>query len=89
MSVEGDKDSVSYKLRKSDIAKPNDLAGVTGRIEGKLYIPYNNGESVRTDGSIVDVIKDSWNIPNRIPYASDILFLFFRHVFFLQKQVHH
>ncbi|MDE7447520.1 MAG: DNA-directed RNA polymerase subunit beta/beta', partial [Helicobacter sp.] len=72
VSVEGDKDSVSYKLRKSDIAKPNDLAGVTGRIEGKLYIPYNNGESVRTDGSIVDVIKDSWNIPNRIPYASEL-----------------
>lgn len=72
VSVEGADDTVSYKLRKNDIAKPNDLAGVTGRIEGKLYIPYSSGESVRTDGSIVDVIKDSWNIPNRIPYASEL-----------------
>ncbi len=71
ISIQG-AEKVSYTLRKNDIAKPNDLAGVTGRIEGKLYIPYASNTKVHADGSIVDVIKDGWNIPHRIPYASEL-----------------
>ncbi|RAX57769.1 DNA-directed RNA polymerase subunit beta/beta' [Helicobacter monodelphidis] len=73
ISVLGDnQQSVRYLLRKSDVAKPNELAGVSGKIEGKLYIPYTSGSQVHIDGSIVDVIKDCWNVPNRIPYASEL-----------------
>ncbi|MEA3512814.1 MAG: DNA-directed RNA polymerase subunit beta' [Campylobacterota bacterium] len=59
-----------YYFRKSDVAKPNELAGVSGKIEGKLYFPYENGDTVNEFDSIVEVIKDGWNVPSRIPYAS-------------------
>ncbi|WP_026944115.1 DNA-directed RNA polymerase subunit beta/beta' [Helicobacter rodentium] len=72
VSVIGEKETAKFTLRKSDVAKPNELAGVTGKIEGKFYIPYPSGHYVRDEGSIVDIIKDSWNIPNRISYASDL-----------------
>lgn len=72
ISVIGKSETVRYSLRKSDVAKPNELAGVTGKIEGKFYIPYGSGTKVREDGSIVEIIKDGWNIPNRIPYASEL-----------------
>ena len=72
ISVIGKKETAKYTLRKSDVAKPNELAGVTGKIEGKFYIPYPSGHYVRDEGSIVDIIKDSWNIPNRISYASEL-----------------
>ncbi len=61
-----------YYFRKNDVAKPNELAGVSGKIEGKLYIPYNDGDSVNEYDSIVEVIKDGWNVPSRIPYASTL-----------------
>lgn len=62
-----------YALRKNDIAKPNELAGVLGKIEGRLFIPYSNGHRVHEGGSIVDIIKDGYYVPNRIPYAATLL----------------
>ena len=61
-----------YTLRRHEIAKPNELAGVAGKIEGKFYLPYANGDEVQEGESIVEVIKDGWNVPNRIPFASEI-----------------
>jgi DNA-directed RNA polymerase beta' subunit len=62
-----------YQLRKSDVAKANELAGIAGQIDAKFYLPYKNGDFVEEDESIVELIKDGWNVPNRIPYASEIL----------------
>ena len=72
ISITSSEETKKYYFRKSDIAKPNELAGVSGKIEGKLFIPYNNGEHVNEFDSIVEVIKDGWNVPSRIPYASTI-----------------
>ncbi len=72
ISVTGD-ETVRYSLRKNEIAKPNELAGVSGQIEGKYYFPHANGEEVAADDSIVETIKDGWNVPSRIPYASELL----------------
>jgi len=72
VSVSSSDDEKKYYFRKSDIAKPNELAGVSGKIEGKLYIPYKSGDSVNEFDSIVEVIKDGWNVPSRIPYASTL-----------------
>ncbi len=73
VSVVNDKETARYTLRKNDVAKPNELAGVSGKIEGKFYLPYENGAMIEEDESIVESIKDGWNVPNRIPYASEIL----------------
>lgn len=73
LTVTSDKESKKYIFRKNDVAKANELAGVSGKIEGKLYLPYSSGEEVDEDESIVEIIKDGWNIPNRIPYASKLL----------------
>ena len=73
ISLVGDKDTIRYSLRKSEIAKPNELAGVSGQVEGKYYFPHENGENVVADDSIVEAIKDAWNVPSRIPYASELL----------------
>ena len=72
ITVKGKKDSVKYSFRKGNLAKPNELAGVSGKVEGKFYIPYKSGDTVEINESIVEVIKDSWNVPNRIPYASEL-----------------
>ncbi|MGB5867070.1 MAG: DNA-directed RNA polymerase subunit beta' [Arcobacteraceae bacterium] len=72
VSVSNATEVKKYYFRKHDIAKPNELAGVSGKIEGKLYIPYNDGEHVNEFDSIVEVIKDGWNVPSRIPYASTL-----------------
>ena len=69
--TKGDK-VTRYTLRKHDIAKANELAGVSGKIEGKLFLPYKDGMEVAEDESIVEAIKDGWNVPNRIPFASEI-----------------
>ena len=66
-------DTYRYSLRKNEIAKPNELAGISGQIEGKYYLPYENGSEIAEDESIVETIKDSWNVPSRIPYASELL----------------
>jgi len=67
------KETVRYSLRKNETAKPNELAGIGGQIEGKYYFPYENGSEIAEDESIVETIKDGWNVPSRIPYASEIL----------------
>ena len=72
ISISSADDEKKYYFRKSDIAKPNELAGVSGKIEGKLYIPYKDGDTVEEFDSIVEVIKDGWNVPSRIPYASTL-----------------
>ncbi len=73
VSISNKKDTVRYSLRKIEIAKPNELAGVSGQIEGKFYFPYETGAEVKEDESIVETIKDGWNVPSRIPYASELL----------------
>ena len=72
LSLTNKEQKVKYTLRKSDVAKSNELAGVSGKIEGKLYIPYGDGVEVKEGDSIVEIIKEGWNIPNRIPYASEL-----------------
>lgn len=72
IQVAGENETAKYVLRKNDLAKPNELAGVSGKVEGKFYVPYSSGERVEKNESIVEVIKEGWNIPNRIPYASEI-----------------
>lgn len=71
--VKNGKQEKKYVVRRSDVAKPNELAGVSGRLEGKLYIAHESGYKVAKGGSIVDIVKDGWNVPNRIPYASEII----------------
>ncbi|MCX6075723.1 MAG: DNA-directed RNA polymerase subunit beta' [Campylobacterales bacterium] len=73
VSVISKNETVRYTLRKNEIAKPNELAGVGGQIEGKYYFPYESGSEVKEHESIVETIKDGWNVPSRIPYASEIL----------------
>ncbi|HIP30765.1 MAG TPA: DNA-directed RNA polymerase subunit beta' [Sulfurospirillum arcachonense] len=72
ITIKSENDSVKYSFRKGNLAKPNELAGVSGKVEGKFYIPYSSGDTVEINESIVEVIKDSWNVPNRIPYASEL-----------------
>ena len=45
--VKGKKEERKYTLRRSDLAKPNELAGVSGKVEGKIYIPYVGGDTVK------------------------------------------
>lgn len=73
VSLVGKDETVRYSLRKHEIAKPNELAGVSGQIEGKYYFPYESGTKVEADDSIVESIKDAWNVPSRVPYASELL----------------
>ncbi|MCZ6185644.1 DNA-directed RNA polymerase subunit beta' [Campylobacter ureolyticus] len=61
-----------HTIRKHNIAKVNELAGVSGKIEGKFYLPYKNGDKVTASESIVEIIKEGWHVPGRIPYASEI-----------------
>ncbi len=68
----GDENEVKYNLRKSDVAKANELAGVAGKIENKLYLPFKDGEKVTEGESIVEVIKEGWSVPGRVPFASEL-----------------
>jgi DNA-directed RNA polymerase beta' subunit len=61
-----------YVVRKSDVAKTNELAGVGGKVDGKLFIPYVDGELIEEGDSIVEIIKEAWSVPNRIPFASEL-----------------
>ena len=65
-------DDARYVLRKSDVAKANELAGVAGKVEGKFFLPHANGDMVDADESIVEVIKEGWSIPSRIPFAGEL-----------------
>ena len=73
ISIVGKEETVRYTLRRTEVARPNELAGVSGKIEGKFYLPYESGAHVKVDESIVETIRDGWNVPNRIPYASELL----------------
>jgi DNA-directed RNA polymerase beta' subunit len=70
--VNGSSNEVKYNLRKSDVAKSNELAGVAGKIEGKLFLPLNDGDMVKEGDSIVEVINEGWSVPSRIPFASEL-----------------
>ncbi|RXJ76596.1 DNA-directed RNA polymerase subunit beta' [Arcobacter sp. F155] len=72
LTITNGKEEKKYYLRKNDVAKPNELAGVSGKIEGKLYLPYKDEFEVEENESIVEMIKDGWNVPNRIPFASEL-----------------
>jgi DNA-directed RNA polymerase beta' subunit len=72
VSVSSDKETKRYAIRKNDVAKPNELAGVSGKIEGKFFLPYTSGDTVEHKDSIVEIITDGWNVPNRVPYASEL-----------------
>jgi len=73
ISVKADgQEEVRYNLRKSDVAKSNELAGVAGKVEGKLFLPLNDGDTVEEGDSIVEVIKEGWSVPSRIPFASEL-----------------
>ena len=69
VSVSTEKETVRYTLRKNEIAKPNELAGVGGQIEGKYFFPYESGAQVKEHESLVETIKDGWNGLGCIPYA--------------------
>jgi DNA-directed RNA polymerase subunit beta' len=73
ITIVGKNETKTYNFRKSDIAKPTELAGISGKIEGKIYLPYTVESDVKAHDSIVEVIKDGWNVPSRIPYASELL----------------
>jgi len=73
VSVTSPSETVRYVLRKNEIAKANELAGVSGQIEGKYYFPYEDGSEVKEFESIVETIKDGWNVPSHIPYASEVM----------------
>ncbi len=72
LTLKGKKESKEYKLRKSDVAKAIELAGVSGNIEGKLFISKEDGQKLKKDDSIADMIKESWSVPIHIPYASEL-----------------
>jgi len=61
-----------YSLRKGDVAKANELAGVAGKIEGKLYLPLQDGDKVAEGDSIAEVIQEGWSVPARIPFGSEL-----------------
>ena len=68
----GKGEDVKYNLRKSDVAKSNELAGVAGKIEGKFFLPLQDGDKVKEGDSIVEVINEGWSVPSRIPFASEL-----------------
>ncbi len=72
ITLSNGEEKVRYSFKKSDFAKPNELAGISGKIEGKLFLPYESGMKVAKDESIVEIIKEGWNVPNRIPYAAEL-----------------
>ncbi|MDR2905748.1 MAG: DNA-directed RNA polymerase subunit beta' [Helicobacteraceae bacterium] len=68
----GDK-IAKFRLRRNEVAKPNELAGVSGRVDSKLYLPYKDGDEIAEGESIVELIKESYNIPSRIGYGAELL----------------
>ena len=70
--LKGKNEEYRYTIRRHDLAKPTELAGVSGKVEGKFYIVFKDGETVGENDSLVEVIKEDWNIPTRIPFASEL-----------------
>ena len=73
ITLNGDNQSKSYTFDEKEIAKNNELADLEGKVAGKFYLPYKDGDKVKANDSIVESIKTSWNVPSEIPYASEIL----------------
>jgi len=72
LSVQQGAKEQRYIVRKNDVAKTNELAGVGGKVDGKLFIPFAHGEIIEEGDSIVEVIKEAWSVPSRIPFASEL-----------------
>ena len=72
ITLKGKKEEFKYTIRRHDLAKPTELAGVSGKVEGKFYIVFKDGETVGENDSLVEVIKEDRNIPTRIPFASEL-----------------
>ena len=72
ITLKGKKEEFKYTIRRHDLAKPTELAGVSGKVEGKFYIVFKNGDTIQENDSLVEVIKEDWNIPTRIPFASEL-----------------
>ena len=72
LMLKGINEQKIYAFNKADVASQRELAGVIGKIEGKIYIPHETGYEVKAGGSIADTIKDGWNVGNHIPYASEL-----------------
>ena len=70
--IDNGKEQARFHLRRSDIARSNELAGVSGKIESKLYLPYNDGDQIAADESIVELIKESYNVPASISYGAEL-----------------
>jgi hypothetical protein len=62
-----------YTVRKADIAKTNELAGVGGKVDGKLFLPFESGEIIEEGDSVIEVIKEAWSVPSRIPFAAELM----------------
>jgi DNA-directed RNA polymerase subunit beta' len=73
ISLRGEKETKRFSVRKNDVAKTTELAGVSGKIDSKLFLSFEDGDKVKAEDSIVETIKDAWNVPNRIPYASELI----------------
>ena len=71
VTISNDNQIKRFALRKTDVAKKIELAGISGKIEGKLYIPAD-GKFVKAEDTIVEVIKEGWNVPERIPYGAEL-----------------
>ncbi len=73
ITITDKKEVAKFILRKNDIVKPNELSGISGKMDGKFYLPYENGEIVENSESIVEVIKEGWSVPSRIQFGSRVL----------------
>ena len=71
LELKGSEGTRRFSLRKRDIAKEVDLAGVGDKPEGKLYLPYKD-KPVKKGEAIVELIKEAWFIPQRIPYGAEL-----------------
>ncbi len=73
VTIKGKTESKSYNYRKTDVVKATELSGISGKFEGKIYLPFiDKPKEIKAHDSIVEMIKDGWNIPSRIPYASEL-----------------
>ncbi len=72
VTLTGENNLKRYHLRKNDVAKATELAGIAGKINSRLYLPYKSGDFIEDEESIVELIKDGWNVPNRIPYGAEL-----------------
>jgi DNA-directed RNA polymerase subunit beta-beta' len=72
ITLTGKQDTKKFYIRKTDVAKNTELVGLSGKTDGKFYFPFKNNDKIKSGDSIVEVIKENWNIPNTVPYASEL-----------------